>query len=506
MNNLLGIDLNSYNNVQGEQFAFDTANVSQQSLADLSKALTAGNQAGGATVNSTSASGAPLKPESLDRVLKVVTYREEQIVTYKAIPKDKAYSTVEEYTQLSDYGSDRGGFINEAELPQNEDSTYIRRSQLVKFLGVVKSVSDVMTLVNNIAGNIIDREAQNGTLWILKQLNRALWKGDDKLIPQEFNGMFAQHAKPDNTNYVGGSQVNYLNDEIVFDLRGKVMTEQDIELGAEVIVENFGNPSQLFGPPKMFSNYVNQTFDKKRIFAGTSGQSTMMGQSVPGQLTDYGTINFMRDIFMRRQAPVTVGQPSAASSNAKAPTSPVPDATTPVALVGSDTDSKWTSGEAGNYFYGVRAINRFGKSAFVVLDSTAVAIAAAQNAVDLKFAAGSGGEAATAFEIYRTKVGQPATKFYHIFDVSVSELAAGFNGGAANTVRDLNLFLPDTDQAMLLDSSPEVWKFKQLAPLMKLDLAIISPAYRFMLLMYGTLLNHAPRKQVRFINVGNLSA
>ena len=44
--------------------------------------------------------------------------------------------------------------------------------------------------------------------------------------------------------------------------------------------------------------------------------------------------------------------------------------------------------------------------------------------------------------------------------------------------------------------------FKQLAPIMKMDLALLSPAKRWMVLMYGTPILKAPRKLLRFVNVG----
>ena len=66
----------------------------------------------------------------------------------------------------------------------------------------------------------------------------------------------------------------------------------------------------------------------------------------------------------------------------------------------------------------------------------------------------------------------------------------------------MNRFLPDTDQSMLAQFDNEVVEFAQLAPLMKMDLAVLSPAFRFMVLLYGTPFLYAPKKMVRFINIG----
>jgi len=135
----LGINLDQYRSNPNDAVLFDQSPESQ--VNDLKKALEAGEITGRETNNLTTASGSPLKVESLDRTLKLITFRESEIVLWKKIPKLAAYNTVEEYNQLTNYGADRGGFITEGELPVEEDSTYVRRSQLVKFMGVTKSVT-----------------------------------------------------------------------------------------------------------------------------------------------------------------------------------------------------------------------------------------------------------------------------------------------------------------------------------------------------------------------------
>ena len=87
--------------------------------------------------------------------------------------------------------------------------------------------------------------------------------------------------------------------------------------------------------------------------------------------------------------------------------------------------------------------------------------------------------------------------------VSVADATTGWDGAAGNKVRDLNRFVPNCDQALLVQFDNEVIEFAQLAPLMKMDLAQLSPAYRFMILLYGTPLLYAPKKMVRIINIGN---
>ena len=77
--------------------------------------------------------------------------------------------------------------------------------------------------------------------------------------------------------------------------------------------------------------------------------------------------------------------------------------------------------------------------------------------------------------------------------------------GDGATFNDVNLNLPFTETAYLGELTPSVLTFRQLAPLMRMDLAVLAPAYRWMVLMYGTPILFAPRKWVRLTNVGRLT-
>lgn len=479
---------------------FSGNGTSLEDLQNLNKALEAGDITGRSTANLTTASGAPLKVESLEKTLKILSHQEQHIKLWKMIPKKAAFNTVEEFNQLSSYGADRGGSLIEGELPATEDSTYIRRAQLVKFYGVTKEVSHPMSLVNVQAsvGNIIQREVKNGTLWVLRKINKALTRGNESIIPTEFNGLYAQHQQND----VFTGLDAYFNSEVVVDLRGAALTETAIETGAEAIIQNFGYPTHLVAPPKVLSKFVENFYGNKFIPINSQAVSAgQVGQNVQTFESQYGPIKLEWDIFMNPDAPRKAGD---AATSAKAPVAIVPDGTTPLAVVNSDASSKFASGDAGNYYYGVAAINRFGEGQLVAVGGAA-AVASALDAVDLKFAAGVGGEAATGYRIYRTKKGGAATdNMYPLFEISIAQLAAGYDGGAATIVRDRNRFIANTAQAFLIENSTEVYEFAQLAPLMKMDLAIIAPAYRFMVLLYGTPLLYAPKKMVRFINVGTI--
>lgn len=468
---------------------------SAEELNQLNKALEAGSITGRDTADLSTASGAPLKVESLDKTLKHITFKESEIVLWKNVPKKSAYNTVEEFNQLVDFGTNRGGFYNEGELPNEEDSTYVRRAQLVKFMGVVKSVTHPMTLVNNMVGNMVEKEIKNGTMWILRKLNQSLYFGDEALVSQEFNGFLAQHQRNDAWIDLNA----YYNSEVVVDLKGSPLTEEAIETASNGIVENFGLGNQLYAPPKVLSDFVKGFYGNKFIQPNTSQTADgIMGQKVQAFDSQFGRIGLNWDVFFKKL-------PTKKSvSGASSPNAPLPVTSNALVPVGVDPSSSWAATDAGTFFYAVTAINRYGESAPVQIGAAAAAVVAG-GAIDLDFTDGGGADPATAYRVYRSNDGAAsfaAAILYPVFDLSVSEKTAGYDGAAAGSARDRNRHMPNTDQAILWQQDNEVIEFAQLAPLMKMDLAILSPAYRFMILLYGTPFLYAPKKMVRFINIG----
>lgn len=490
----LSINLSDYAN--NPQDGFYSGMHGSEDLNQLNKALEAEQITGRQTTDLTDASGAPLKVESLEKTLKHITFRESDIRLWKDIPKKPAYNTVEEYNQQTSYGANRGGWNREGELPEEEDSVFVRRAQLVKYLGVTKSVTHQMTLVNTMVGSVMERTIKDGTLWILRTLNQGLYFGNEKIVPEQFNGFLAQQQQSD----AWATYADYMNSEHVIDLRGSALTEDAIESAANSIVENYGLGTQVYGPPSVLSNFVKNFYGNKMIVPNTPALTNgVMGQRVQAFDSQFGQIGLNHDIFFKK---LPSKQASSPATSQKAPNKPTWDVSTPVVVQSAIAGTKWASVDAGNVYYAVTAINRFGESDLAIYD-TAAAAAVAGCAIDLKFADGGGVNRATAYRIYRTKAGGSATgEFFPLFEVSLDDLSRGYDGGSAGIVRDMNRFLPDTDQSALFQFDNEVVEFAQLAPLMKMDLAVLSPAFRFMVLLYGTPFLYAPKKMVRFINIG----
>lgn len=467
--------------------------------AELIKAMQAGAITGRDTTN-LSLTQEPLKAESLEKTLKSLEFRTQDIKLWNAIPKMTAYNTVEEFLQLASYGNERGGFYNEGELSDVEDSTYIRRAELVKYMQVTGEVTMQAQMVRSYY-DAMRTETENKMQWVLRLANKSLVKADSDIVPQEFNSIYKQHASIGATGFLYADNQAYFNSPVVVDLRGKSLKQQDVENGAIRVDDNYGTADTLFAPTSVISALAQDYYQDQRIIQNAnSGYKGVIGTTPKAISTTLGDVALMSDKMMKSSPAKTTASPA---DSPAAPAAPVADATTPIALA-ADTKSKFTAGEAGNVYYAVAAVNRKGESALTVLGS-AVAIAAGQG-VNLKFTAGGGANAATGYTIYRTKVTAAGSAtgldFFPIFRVSTSQLAAGFNGAAAGVVRELGYFMPDTEQAFITQMNEEVMSFKQLAPISKLDLAVIAMSRRFIVFMFGTPQVYAPKKIIRYINVG----
>lgn len=472
-------------------------NYTQQDVEMLYKAMSAGQITGRETNNLLDASGAPLKVESLENTMKILTAQPKHFPIFSRVTKKPATNTVEEYNQLVSYGEFDGGFTVEGELPEAADSIYRRKSQLVKFMGVVGGVTHPMQLVNTGSGvaNMIATETKNKASLVMQMMEQFFPFADSRIVPEHFNGLFSQHETE--SGYSGYNE--YMNSEHVIDCGGNVLTDTAIENGVKTTVDNFGIATTLMGPPAVFSNFVTRYHDKKMIYPiPQMVREGVFGQRVNEIITQNGAVEIMQSNFFRNSMAIGGKRSSSAATSAKAPAAPATVAATAV----TDALSKIRTAEVGDYYYAVTAKNRFGESALTLTTLTSVA---AGKGVDLTITPGTGAYAATGYCVYKTQV-DPADNtvaFYKLFEVPAASLATGYDGATDGKVRDRFRYIPGTDTAYLVEwDADQIFSFKQLAPMMKMNLAITAPISRFMVLLYGTPILYAPRKTVRLINIG----
>jgi len=459
---------------------------SASDVAELNKALMAGS-----AINNPGAGpgeGFPIRVESLDSTLFNVTYRAKDVKFWKSLYKDAAFNTVEEFSRLDSYGSGNAVWMGEGDLPAEDDSEYSRQYTRIKFMGTVRRVSHVMTLLRSAVGNVVARETVNGTLFMLRQLERTLFDGDENLIGVQMDGL-----EKILTNSWGATALDdgywsgYEADNVI-DLRGAPLTEDHIADMAERLVAepNYGQPSDLWLPTGPMKDLSKIMYPKER-YDLPAPRDGLAGISISGVTTPFGNIRLNPDIFMPDSSLANANGVGAA---AQRPNAPVVAAPASPVYAGADT-TYWAAGDAGTYFYRVVACNRFGKSAPV--NSAAIVVAAADS---VTIQVTDGGNATSYYEVYRTEAAGAVGTARLIMRVPRT--------AAVQTITDLNRFLPGASRGYMLTQSSEVLKFKQLAPMSKIPLATIDTSVRWAQIMYGALQVMKPLQNGMFINVGRV--
>lgn len=443
---------------------------SMADLAELRKALDIGY-----SLPATGVGFDALRVESLEATLKLMTYSATNIRLWNMIPKVDAYSTVEEYNRLLQYGGDGGGFTQSGELPQEEDSTYERTNQLVKFLGTTRSVTHPTTLVRTVPADLITQETQNGALWLMGKANSALYYGNADAVPQEWNSIGKQIID-------GGGHV--------IDLQGQPIAKDDVEQAAYLITENYGMPSSFFSNNKVFADF-SDTYNQFQRFVAPGGNPGIIGTPVTGINTVSGRVDFQPDVFIKAG-----GAPPASATSLRSPATPVLTVGAPAGTGGAN----WLASDAGDYLYSVTAVNQYGESAPTTLDSPApLANVSAGQHVPLSIADGAGTFPATGYKLYRSKKNGTSVSYCGVV-IPRTKTAGVYT--SPTTYNDYNNDRPDCFVGLLLDMTNQSLMFKQLSPMIKMNLAIISPAIRWMQLLYGTPIVYAPKKNVVFKNIG----
>lgn len=455
---------------------------SPQDVAQLNKALVAGADRDPPS-SIVAGDGFALRVESLERTLKNTSFRAEHVRLWRAIPKKPAYNTVEEYNQIQSYGSlNTGAFIGEGALPSETDATYERKFSIVKFMGTTRRVGHVMTLVKPAHGNVIAQETVAGTLYLLQQIEQNLFYGDSSLDPVQWDGYEKLIAD-------GAGATN------IIDLRGQPLTEDRLIDASLTIMDapNYGLPTHLHMNPKVKADLVKTFFPKMRYDLGALANGKI-GGDIGYFISPAGDVKLESNVFISDGG----GVPSAASGDASA--RPGTPSVSVAAAAGANASSMFGSADAGLYFYHAVAVNRFGTSAPLAVNGSALTVAAGDR-VTFTLQPGAGPLPAY-YLIYRTAPGGAQSSARLILKVSNQTGTPPQPSGAALQIIDVNARLPGCSTAFMFQQNVENMAFAQLAPMIKIPLSTVDPSIRWMQLLYGVPQLFTPRHNVIFRNVG----
>jgi len=466
----------------------------------LLKAMSANDVTGTQTWDRTDLSAAPLKVESLESTMKVLTAQPKHYPLFAKMAKKPVSNNVAEYLQLISYGNFDGGFLAEGELPEVSDSVYRRKAQHVKYMGITGGVTLQAQLVQLGGGiaNMLAEETKNKSKALAQMIEYHLPFADDRVVPDNFRGLFSQlETESEYPTYNA-----YMNSRNVIDCRGEILKTEHCADATLSIMERYGFADTIISHPAVFTNFSKRYHDKM-IARPLPADLTagMWGPIVNTIQTQNGVLNTMQSNFFRFGQIKTSLTPAASS---KAPATP---SVAPGVL--ATNESKFVGGEG--YIYAITAKNKYGESALAYVNNGALVMTAANQAITLTPTRGTTSQyPETGYCVYRSKPNPPAgvpltdVQMYKIFEVGLEALTRGYDGAVAGSIADKDRFMAGTDQAWIVDwNSDQVFSWLQLAPMMKMNLAVTAPIHRFMVMIFGTPVIYAPLKCVRVINIGD---
>ena len=468
-----------------------------QQAEELVKTLQIGH-ANGLNAPGSLTGGAALVAESLDSTLKSVTFDATNLVLWPSIAQDRAYSLTEQYVRTNSYGDGGSPYVTEGGSPAMNDSEYNRHNQKVVFFSTRRGVSLASTLVRQALGADPEtRENQAGTLWMLEKLERELYKGlSDFSNAGNFDGATsAIPTKLQNINLAGAELQIIQGDaditaqmrafdgfggdnSVISDKKGLYLDETDFEELANSLLENAGRPNQCHLAPKVMSDFVRQFYPKERVnsLGMADGKA---GYIVREMVTTAGGIQLKPNVFLKPKQ----------KSKSQPDRQGVP--------VGTLTFSAFAYGAASSnlkasetYKYSVAPCNEQGENVAQAVSATATVPADGEK---VSFTITDASSNATHYAVYRTNSTAAGNQEF----VGFVKKAVG-----ATTFTDLGFRTQGAAQAYMLDMRPEIMVWRQLAPLMKINLAAITTAKEWLLWLAGTLILFAPRKSGFFKNIG----
>lgn len=439
-------------------------------IADLRKALFAGESVNDPGV--APGQGFPLRTESLEATLKNLTFEMDEIKLFKSIPKVPAFNTVEEYNRLLSYSNGGArqfdlGWMSEGDLPEEQDSTYQRVTVLMKFLGAVGRVTHVASVIRPAHGNVIAMETMNKTMYLLQQLENALFFGDSSIVPEQFDGLYTliRNGAPDNE----------------IDLRGQPLTEDVMNDVLLRVRDNFGTATDFYSATGPFADLAKQVYDRQRF--GISPQPGVLGATISAFQGQHGRINLHDSIFIQPGGLAVAAGVGLVTKRPGAPTITVAPAAAPSGV------SQFAAGDAGTYIYQVVAGSRYGRS--VPVTSAAVVVAAGDA---VTFTVADAGPGTAYYEVYRTAPGAAASTATLVTRVART--------GATQVITDNNADIPGTSKAFALMQNQRSFAWAQLLPMTRIPLATIDTSIRWAQVVYGGVKVYTPAKNVVLKNVG----
>jgi hypothetical protein len=357
-----------------------------------------------------------------------------------------------------------------------------------------------MMVVRTSSGEVVAQQTKEGTLWLLKSIERELYWGNAwfsnggeldghiAAIPASsigMNGLQQQLLRGgvDLQQQSGDFQGYGIDKSNSKDIRGAGLQHDDVEDGALAIFENFGMGNEMHLEPAALSAFSKIFYPKERI-TNMGVPEGRAGFVLREFVSSAGTISMKPNVFLRPAQRITPFVPER-DAPAVPTTGAVVSAAVPAGVVVSDFAA------TDVVKYRVLGVNDRGKSSPSLEVTGTVVTDGDQLSLVINATVG-----AKSYAVYRTRVGGASNT-----EEFIGNVAPVVVGGAVTFV-DRNRKLPGIGEAYIMTMASENLTFKQLTPLSKINLAITQAALEWLMILYGCLIVYSPRKNFIIRNVG----
>lgn len=444
----------------------------------ISKSFTTGH---GITPDSQQ-DAAALRREFLDDEVKMLAYDTNDFTIYPDVNKQQVNSTVVKYAVFNQHGrTGHSRFVREVGVASINDPNVRQKTVQMKFLsdtkqqsiasGLVNNISDPMTVLTEDAIAVIAKSIE----WAMFYGDAALTSDDDNQAGIEFDGL---HKLIDqNTN--------------VMDLRGRTLTEADLNKAAVIVGKGYGQATDAYMPIGVQADFTNNLLDRQRALMPSQDGGMATGFSVTEMLSTRGRIRLHGSTIMENDNVLI--EDKLPQQNAPLPPQSV------TAAVNADSGGQFRPEDLTDQSYKVVVFSDEAES--VASDEIVAAVSNATDAVQLTISLQPLYQAQPQFVVvYRQ--GPETGHYFQIARIPVNKM----NESNQIIFTDKNEVIPETTDVFMGEMSPQVISLLELLPMMRLPLAQMNATVTFTVLWYGALALYAPKKWVRIKNVKYIPA
>lgn len=425
-------------------------------LGDLSKALaTSGYQSDVSQLTG----GGSLTVQSLDSVMKRTIQENEDFVFFNMLASTNASNIVDEYVRQNAIGGIPGGSTNtELGTVRASSGDYSREIGNVKFLMSLRQVGMILNLGGNIV-SAVSAEESNGALQLMTDANYLALNGHADSCPTQFDGFFSAMDK----EIAAGN----CSSDHVYNMDGAAFNDVSALSNLAAAIRSYGSwgrPTDILLTQAVQAD-LNNNLDPAFRWTPEGQNQLLIGGHVDGIRLNGGVVKTHQDTFLHDGQdfptckPWDVNYAAAATANAAfKPASVTVDASV------SDSQSKFSTARAGNYYWAVAGIGPTGEGQSAMTLTGQTAVVAGKKAT-LTITASAGGTE-SGYAVYRSR--QDGT------NAAADLRLVGYvkKAGATTPFTDANLVIPGTSKIPLLDMRPasDAIGWRQYAPMTKIPL------------------------------------